>query len=208
MSMRGLEITVDELKNKHSNALAELGRKDNAINRLKIERDAQKVEFVALQAEVATLKDHLTAAGKEIEAIKAQRHADDLISLAPKGWPAGKELLNHAADARDLGQRVELDGDRSDGGTRLQAPGSSIRVSSSTGMRISSNFVHLLMVCFVGFGAAFAWQQYHARRSQGAHQEGLVTGLALNRVNDKIAAGCRSRSQANWFDPCLAGARA
>jgi predicted nucleic acid-binding Zn-ribbon protein len=70
MSMRGLEITVDELKNKHSNALAELGRKDNAINRLKIERDAQKVEFVALKAEVATLKDHLTAAGKEIGAIK------------------------------------------------------------------------------------------------------------------------------------------
>ncbi len=166
MSKRSIETTLDELKNTHSNALAELGRKDNAINRLKIEREAQKVEFVALKAEVVTLTDHLTAAGKEIEAIKAQRHADDLISLAPKGWPAGKELLNHAADARDLGQRVELDGDRSDGGTRLQAPGSSIRVSSSTGMRISSNFVHLLMVGLVGFGAAFAWQQYHAEEAK------------------------------------------
>ena len=41
MSMRGLEITLDELKNKHSNALAELGRKGNAINRLKIEHEAQ-----------------------------------------------------------------------------------------------------------------------------------------------------------------------
>jgi hypothetical protein len=75
-------------------------------------------------------------------------------------------LLNHAGDARDLGQRVELDGDRSDGGSRLQAAESSIRVRSSTGMRISSNFVHLLMVGLVGFGAAFAWQQYHAEEAK------------------------------------------
>jgi hypothetical protein len=162
MSMRGLEITVDELNNKHTNALAELGRKGNAINRLKIEREAQKVEFVALKAEVVTLTDQLTAAGKEIEAIKVQRHADDLVSLAPKGWPAGEELLNHAAAARDPGQRVELAGDRSDVGARLQPAESSIRVSPSTGIRIPSNFVHLLMVGLVGFGAAFAWQQYHA----------------------------------------------
>ena len=162
MSMRSLEITVDELKNKHTTALAELGRKGNAINRLKIEREAQKVGFIALEAEVVTLKDQLTAAGKEIGTIKVQRHADDLVALAPKGWPAGEELLNHAADARDPGQRVELAGDRSDVGARLQATESSIRVSPSTGIRIPSNFVHLLMVGLVGFGAAFAWQQYHA----------------------------------------------
>src|SRR4249920_208186 len=160
MSMRSLEITVDELKNKHTTALAELGRKGNAINRLKIEREAQKVGFIALEAEVVTLKDQLTAAGKEIGAIKVQRHADDLV--APKGWPAGEELLNHAADARDPGQRVELAGDRSDVGARLQPTESSIRVSPSPGIRIPSNFVHLLMVGLVGFGAAFAWQQYHA----------------------------------------------
>ena len=154
MSLRSLEITADELKNKHTTALAELGRKSNAINRLKIECEAQKVRFVALT-------NQLTAAGKEIEAIKAQRHADDLVFLAPTGWPAGKELLNHAADARDLGQRVELAGDRPDVGARLQPAESSIRVSPSTGIRIPSNFVHLLMVGLVGFGAAFAWHQYH-----------------------------------------------
>ena len=162
MSMRSLEITVDELRNKHTTALAELGRKGNAINRLKIERETQKVEFIALEAEVVTLKDQLTAAGKEIEAIKVQRHADALVALAPKGWPAGQELLNHAADACDFGQRVELAGDRSDVGARLQAAESSIRVSPSTGIRIPSKFVHLFMVGLVGFGAAFAWQQYHA----------------------------------------------
>ncbi len=167
MSMRGLEITLDELKNKHSNALAELGRKGNAINLLKIEHEAQKVEFVALKAEVVTLTDQLTAAGKEIDAIKVECHADDLVFLVPKGWPAGKELLNHAADARDLDQRVELDGDRSDVGAKLQPAESSIRVSPSTGIRIPSNFVHLLMVGLVGFGAAFAWHQY---RGEGAKE--------------------------------------
>ena len=161
MSTRRLEIIVDELKNKHTTALAELGRKGNAINRLKIERETQKVGFVALKAEVVALKDQLTAADKEIEAIKVQRHADDLVTLAPKGWPAGEELLNHAADARDPGQRVELAGDRSDVGAGLQEAESSIRMSPSTGI-IPNNFVHLFMVGLVGFGAAFAWQQYHA----------------------------------------------
>ena len=42
MSTRRLEITVDELKNKHTTALAELGRKGNAINRLEIERETKK----------------------------------------------------------------------------------------------------------------------------------------------------------------------
>ncbi len=185
MSTRGLEITLDELKNEHSNALAELGRKGNAINRLKIEHEAQKVEFVALQAEVVTLTDQLTAAGKEIDAIKVECHADDLVSLAPKDWPAGNELLNHAADARDLGQRVELDEDRSDVGARLQPAESSIRVSSSAGMRIPSNFVPLLMVGLVGFGFAFAWQQYHAEGAKALIRRVSSLGLFLTESKTK-----------------------
>src|SRR5260221_207441 len=185
MSTRGLEITLDELKNEHSNALAELGRKGNAINRLKIEHEAQKVEFVALQAEVVTLTDQLTAAGKEIDAIKVECHADDLVSLARKDWPAGNELLNHAADARDLGQRVELDEDRSDVGARLQPAESSIRVSSSAGMRIPSNFVPLLMVGLVGFGIAFAWQQYHAEGAKALIRRVSSLGLFLTESKTK-----------------------
>ena len=162
MSARQLEIEVEKLKEQNTSHLAELGRKKDAINRFKIEHEAQKVETVALKSEVVALKDQLTAAGKEIEAIKVQRHADDLVSLAPKGWPASEELLNHAADACDPDQRVELAGDRSEVGARLQAAELSIRVSPSTGIRIPSNFLHLFMVGLVGFGAAFAWQQYQA----------------------------------------------
>ena len=203
-SKRSIETTLDELKNTHSNALAELGGKGDAINRLKIEHEAQKVEFVALKAEVVTLTDQLTAAGKEIDAIKVECHADDLVFLAPRSWPADKELLNHAADAHDLGQRVELDEDPSDVGARLQPAESSIGVSSSTGIRIPSNFVYLLMIGLVGFGAVFAWQQHDAEGAKALIERSLVARLVLNRVNDKSAAGCRSRSQANWFDPCPA----
>ncbi len=207
-STRSIETTLDELKNTHSNALAELGGKGDAINRLKIEHEAQKVEFVALKAEVVTLTDQLTAAGKEIDAIKIECHADDLVFLAPRTWPADKELLNHAADAHDLGQRVELDGDPSDVGARLQPAESSIGVSSSTGIRIPSNVVYLLLVGLVGFGAVFAWQQHYAEGAKALIKRSLVARLVLNRVNDKSAAGCRSRSQANWFDPCPSDSRA
>jgi len=166
MSTRRLEITIDELKNKHTNALAELGRKGNAVNWLKIERAAEKVEVVALKAEIVTLKDQLAAAGKEIEAVKVRRRADDLISLVPKDRPASGELQNDAADPHDPRQRVEPAEDRSDVRASLQAAGSVIRVSPSIGKRMSINLVHLFMVVLVSFGAAFAWQHYHAEEAK------------------------------------------
>jgi predicted nucleic acid-binding Zn-ribbon protein len=81
MSARQLEIEVEKLKEQNTSHLAELGRKKDAINRFKIEHEAQKVETVALKSEVVALKDQLTAAGKEIEAIRVQHPADDLVSL-------------------------------------------------------------------------------------------------------------------------------
>ena len=99
MSARLLEI---RLKNSRSRipapSLNSAGRATPSIGSKSSAR-RRKSRSVALKAEVVALKDQLTAAGKEIEAIKVQRHADDLVSLAPKGWPAGEELLNHAADA-------------------------------------------------------------------------------------------------------------
>ena len=91
MSTRRLEITIDELKNRETNQLAELGKNRDAVNRLKIEREAQKVEVAALKAELDTLKDRLTAADKVIERERGRRHAGDLISLASKEWPSGEE---------------------------------------------------------------------------------------------------------------------
>jgi predicted nuclease with TOPRIM domain len=75
MSTRRLDMSVEQLKNKTTNQLSELGKKGDAINRLKIERDALNVDVIALKTEVIALKtqvdalkEPLTAAGKEVEA--------------------------------------------------------------------------------------------------------------------------------------------
>jgi hypothetical protein len=52
LSTRRLEMSVEQLKTKSTSQLAELGRKGDAINRLKVERDALKVEIVAFKTQV------------------------------------------------------------------------------------------------------------------------------------------------------------
>ncbi len=52
MSTRRLEMSVEQLKTKTTSQFAELGRKGDAINRLKVELDALKVEIVALKTQV------------------------------------------------------------------------------------------------------------------------------------------------------------
>ena len=63
MSRRRLEIRVEELKEQNTNQLAELGRKSDVINRLKIEREVQKVETIGLKSEVEALKGRPTRGG-------------------------------------------------------------------------------------------------------------------------------------------------
>jgi hypothetical protein len=83
MSTRRLEITIDELKTEHTNQLAELGKKGDAVNRLQIEREAQNVEAAALKAEVVAVNERLIAAGKEIEAVRSRSHTKE------RGRPSG-----------------------------------------------------------------------------------------------------------------------
>jgi hypothetical protein len=156
MSTRRLEITIDELKNRETNQLAELGKNRDAVNRFKIEREAQKVEVAALKAELDTLKGRLTAAGKEIERERGRRHADDLISLASKEWPPGKEA------------RVAREDSDVSAGSQVAIP--SIHVSPRTfgnqfvsngppiGRRIFRGLSYFSIVALIGVGGAFAWQ--------------------------------------------------
>src|ERR1039458_7796821 len=53
ISTRRLEIIIEQLKNKTTSQLVELGTKGDAINRLKVERDALKAEIIALKTKVA-----------------------------------------------------------------------------------------------------------------------------------------------------------
>jgi hypothetical protein len=89
MSTRRLEMSLEQLKSKDTNQLAELNQKGDAINRLKIERQAQKVEVVALKTEIEALKERLTATGKEVEAAEGWHHEGD-VSLVPRAWPTAE----------------------------------------------------------------------------------------------------------------------
>jgi hypothetical protein len=161
MSTRRLEITIDQLKNREANQLAELGKNKDAVNRLKIEREAQKVEVAALKTELGTLKDRLTAAGKEIERERSLRHADDLVSLAPKGWPPGEDA------------RVAREKSDASAGLQITIPSTqAIQVSPRTfadefvsngppiGRRISRALSYFSIMALIGAGAAFAWQSH------------------------------------------------
>src|ERR687898_2116910 len=61
MSTRRLEMSVDQLKNRTTSQLAELGKKSDAINRLKMELGEKTATIFALEARDRALKDQLRA---------------------------------------------------------------------------------------------------------------------------------------------------
>src|ERR687891_2425468 len=66
MSARRLEMSVEQLKNKTTSQLAELGKKGDAINRLKIELGEKTATIFALEAREKALKDQLHATEDEL----------------------------------------------------------------------------------------------------------------------------------------------
>jgi hypothetical protein len=56
MSARRFEIIIDQLKNKITNQLVELGKKSDLINRLNLERNELKAEVMNLRREAPRLR--------------------------------------------------------------------------------------------------------------------------------------------------------
>jgi len=65
MSTRRLEMSVEQLKTKSTSQLAELGKKGDAINRLKIELGEKSAAIFALEARDRSLRDQLRATEEE-----------------------------------------------------------------------------------------------------------------------------------------------
>src|ERR1700756_3157188 len=61
MSTRRLEMSVDQLKAKTTSQLAELGKKSDAINRLKLELGEKTAAIFALEARERALRDQIRA---------------------------------------------------------------------------------------------------------------------------------------------------
>jgi chromosome segregation ATPase len=89
MSARRLEMSVEQLKNKTGSQLAELGKKSDAINRLKIELGEKNATIFALEAREKALKNEQRATEEEFTAkTRALRAAEQ--ELADKRAELGK----------------------------------------------------------------------------------------------------------------------
>src|SRR6476646_9469053 len=67
MSTRRLEMSVEQLKTRSTSQLAELGKKGDAINRLKVELGEKTATIFALEARDKALLDQLGATQEEYE---------------------------------------------------------------------------------------------------------------------------------------------
>src|ERR1700756_5151478 len=65
MSARRLEMSVDQLKSKTTSQLAELGKKSDAINRMKIELGEKNATIFSLEAREKAVKEQLPAPGED-----------------------------------------------------------------------------------------------------------------------------------------------
>src|SRR5450756_151008 len=68
MSARRLEMSVDQLKNKTTSQLAELGKKTDAINRMKLELGEKNATIFSLEAREKAIKEQLRATEEEFGA--------------------------------------------------------------------------------------------------------------------------------------------
>ena len=84
VSTRRLETTMEKLRESNATRLAEIGRKDDIINRLKVDRQARQVEMLLLQGEVGSLREQLRAAnGHAVEQSRIDEIA--MMRVLPTG---------------------------------------------------------------------------------------------------------------------------
>ena len=108
MSTRRLEMSVEQMKAKTTNQLAELGNKTNAINQLKKELAEKTATIFSLEARDKSLHDQLRATEDEF-GVKSTALREAEMSLADKEADLGKlvaELGERSITADS--QRVEL----------------------------------------------------------------------------------------------------
>src|SRR3954454_13385321 len=99
MSARRLEMSVDQLKNKTTSQLAELGKKSDAINRMKIELGEKNATIFGLEAREKAVKEQLRATEEEFAA-KTEMLRNAERSLTDKQAELAK--INHELSDRSM----------------------------------------------------------------------------------------------------------
>jgi chromosome segregation ATPase len=108
MSARRLEMSVDQLKNKTTSQLAELGKKSDAINRMKLELGEKNATIFSLEAREVAVKEKLQAAEADFAAKTESLRAAEQ-ALADKQGELAR--LNHELTDRSMmaeSRQVEL----------------------------------------------------------------------------------------------------
>lgn len=106
MSARKLEISVDQLKNKTTAHLAEIGKKSDAVNRLKFELGEKAATIFDLEAREAALKDKLAGTEADLAgriadlATAAQAMTDKQAELARTAHELSEKSM--LADSRQV----------------------------------------------------------------------------------------------------------
>jgi chromosome segregation ATPase len=108
MSTRRLEMSVEQLKSKSTNQLAELSKKSDAINRLKIELGEKTATIFALEARDKALRDQLRATEEEF-AVKTSAMLEAQRALSEKEAELAKLMgeLDERSSTADS-QKVEI----------------------------------------------------------------------------------------------------
>jgi chromosome segregation ATPase len=121
MSTRRLEVAVEGLRTKSTSQLAELGKKGDAINRLKIELGEKTATIFALEARDKALRDQLRATEEEFSVksgnmLDAQRSLEakeaELVKMIGELDERSSEAEAHKIDIVALKTQVEALKDR------------------------------------------------------------------------------------------------
>src|SRR5579862_1876621 len=108
MSTRRLEMSVEQMKAKTSTQLAELGKKSDAIGRLKLELGEKSAALLAAEAKVNAMAEELGAAQAEL-GIKAEALKGTEGTLGARNEEFAKLTSRfHDSTATSDNQRVEL----------------------------------------------------------------------------------------------------
>ncbi len=98
MSTRRLEMSVDQLKAKNTSQLAELGKRTDAINRLKVDLGEKSVTISALETRQKALTEQISATEDEL--------SDKTLSLHETSNNLSDKLAELARITSELGDRT------------------------------------------------------------------------------------------------------
>jgi chromosome segregation ATPase len=107
MSTRRLEVSVENLRTKSTSQLAELGKKGDAINRLKIELGEKTATIFALEARDKALRDQLRTTEEEF-AVKTSAMLDAQRALSDKEAELAK-LMSELDERSSLADSQKID---------------------------------------------------------------------------------------------------